>query len=66
MDRIVHCQNCSKLLTGKIVWLELDQRVNEYTEDKIAKEYSQGAFPFGLSCSKIMLLRYKTVLFPTT
>jgi hypothetical protein len=48
------CTMCDKLLmhTGNEVWLELDQRVNEYHDFYgIPENLSQGWFPFGRDCA---------------
>ncbi len=47
------CECCKKTLKGKIAWLELDQRTNEYHDfGGIPNGFSQGWFHFGLTCAR--------------
>lgn len=52
----IKCTHCEAVLKGRVVYLELDQRTGTYTNRNIPDEFSQGAFPFGVQCSKIMLV----------
>lgn len=48
-----YCTCCKKPLSGKVAWLELDQRTNDYHDDGgVPPEQSQGWFPFGMTCAK--------------
>lgn len=49
-----NCTCCGKKLnTDTLVFLELDQRINEYHDfGNIPEDYNQGGFPFGRSCAK--------------
>lgn len=47
------CTCCGRRLSGKIAWLELDQRIDRYHDGgDVPPEWSQGWFPFGMTCAK--------------
>ena len=51
---IDQCDCCGRdIKPGKIVWLELDQRINCYHDfcGGVPEEHSQGLFPFGPTCA---------------
>ena len=53
-DVIARCTCCDKPLRGRIKWLELNSRTNEWSDPEVAPlpaDQSQGAFPFGLTCA---------------
>jgi len=60
-NKFVFCERCgAKLKTHKggeynIIWLEYDQRTGTYTNKEVPAEFSQGGFPFGKDCAKIVL-----------
>ena len=55
---ILHCEHCgAKLDPKKVIWLELDQRTNTYTDQSVPEEDSQGYFSFGIGCAKTILKR---------
>lgn len=56
-DGIVrYCHRCGEKLNNKrIVWLELDQRDNTFTDKPVPEEFSQGGFSFGVACAKTIL-----------
>jgi hypothetical protein len=48
-----YCTCCNRQLTGRIRWLELDQRNGTYHDrEDVPPEKSQGWFPFGMSCAR--------------
>lgn len=48
-----YCTCCERLLTSKVVWLELDQRRTVYHDfGGVPADKSQGWFPFGSACAK--------------
>jgi hypothetical protein len=52
------CERCgSELDPGKATWLELNNHSGLYSEENgtVPIEESQGAFPFGSDCRKIVL-----------
>lgn len=50
------CERCGKELDPvKIVWLELDQRTNTFTDQEVPEDFSQGGFSFGPDCAKKVL-----------
>lgn len=54
-----YCTCCGRTLTGKIRWLELDQRTNTYHDHgDVPDDKSQGAFPFGLACATAKLAEH--------
>ena len=59
------CERCNAKLAEirngeyNIVWLELDQRTGTYTNQEVPTEFSQGGFPFGKDCAKIMLAEHE-------
>lgn len=54
------CERCGeKLNPKKMVWLELDQRTNTYTDGYVSEEVSQGGFTFGRACSVKMLMEHE-------
>jgi len=58
-----HCTCCGRpLKESRIVWLELDQRINEYHDGIIPEESSQGAFPFGTDCARKAIVRANNAL----
>lgn len=47
------CTCCGrKLNPATLVFLELDQRINRYTDQPVPEEHSQGCFEFGPACAK--------------
>ena len=57
---VYHCERCGeKLNPKKMVWLELDQRTNTYTDGYVPEDVSQGGFTFGRACSVKMLLEHE-------
>lgn len=53
MSQKIVCQECGATLTGKVIWLELDQDTNKFYYNKIPEGHnSQGLFPFGRDCAK--------------
>ncbi len=53
-----YCTECDKRLSGKVAWLELDQRTDTYHDHgDVPSDQSQGWFPFGLDCAKKLLKR---------
>lgn len=52
------CTSCGKKLTGRVAWLELDQRTNTYHDfGGVPSDKSQGWFPFGVSCARAILAK---------
>ena len=52
------CTCCERRLSGKVAWLELDQRTDTYHDfGDVPDDKSQGWFPFGITCAKTALLR---------
>lgn len=52
-----YCTCCGAKLTGRIRWLELDQRNGTYHDfGGVPKNKSQGSFPFGVRCAKRKLV----------
>lgn len=50
-----NCECCGRELAwGKVFWLELDQRIDEFHDFELGvpQESSQGAFPFGVDCAR--------------
>lgn len=48
-----YCTCCQKRLSGKMAWLELDQRTNTYHDfGGVPQDESQGWFQFGLTCAR--------------
>lgn len=53
-----YCTCCNRPLSGKVAWLELDQRTDTYHDfGGVPPEKSQGWFPFGLSCARNKLAK---------
>ena len=51
----IRCECCGKVLTGALVYLELDQRNNTFHDfGGIPPEKNQGGFPFGAACARKM------------
>lgn len=47
------CTCCEARLSGKVAWLELDQRDGTYHDfGDVPTEKSQGWFPFGMGCAR--------------
>ena len=65
-NEFVFCERCgAKLTTIKggtynVIWLEYDQRTGTYTNKEVPAEFSQGGFPFGKDCAKIVLAEHET------
>lgn len=54
------CTCCKKELSGKVAWLELDQRNDTYHDfGGVPSEKSQGWFPFGITCAKKMIAQHR-------
>lgn len=62
MERdIVRCTRCYEVLKSKnIIWLELSNTDGNFYELIPDGHASQGLFPFGKHCSKIILQETKT------
>jgi hypothetical protein len=64
-NQLVFCERCKAKLAEhrngeyNIVWLVLDQRTGTYTDKEIPDEFSQGAFPFGRDCAKVVLAEHE-------
>lgn len=64
-NEFVFCERCgAKLTTIKgetynVIWLEYDQRTGTYTDKEVPAEFSQGGFPFGKDCAKIVLAEHE-------
>lgn len=64
-NEFVFCERCgAKLTTLKgreynVIWLEYDQRTGTYTNKDVPTEFSQGGFPFGKDCAKIVLAEHE-------
>lgn len=57
--RLLFCEHCkAKLNPDKAVWLEYDQRTGTYTDQPVPEEYSQGGFPFGADCARVVLAEH--------
>jgi hypothetical protein len=54
------CTCCGKQLTGRIYWLELDQRTQTYCSGGVPPELSQGGFPFGVTCAMKQMVKHET------
>lgn len=53
-----YCTCCERRLSGRVAWLELDQRTDTYHDmGGVPVEKSQGWFPFGMTCAKHKLRR---------
>jgi hypothetical protein len=49
----IRCERCSEILNpDKVIWLEYSQTDGKYYKELPEDHVSQGAFPFGLACSK--------------
>ncbi len=56
-----YCTCCNRRLTGRLRWLELDQRTNTYHDrEDVPPEMSRGWFPFGMSCARKKLVASTT------
>ena len=54
-----YCERCGKELKySKIIWLELDQRTNTYSNQPVPYEYSQGGFAFGKDCAMVEIKKH--------
>ncbi len=52
----IYCERCGdKLNPAKVVWLELSQTDGKYYTNIPNGHTSQGAFSFGVACSKTQL-----------
>lgn len=51
------CTRCGKdIIPGREVWLELDwYRGTYHKAGEVPEEHSQGGFPFGADCAKVVL-----------
>lgn len=64
-NEFVFCERCgAKLTTHKggeynVIWLEYDQRTGTYTNKEVPAEFSQGGFPFGKDCAKVVLAEHE-------
>lgn len=64
-NQLVFCERCGAKLSEhrngeyNIVWLIYDQRTGTYTDKQIPDEFSQGAFPFGKDCAKILIQEHE-------
>lgn len=64
-NHLVFCERCKKKLAEyrggeyNIVWLEYDQRTSTYTDKEVPAEFSQGGFPFGKDCAKVVLAEHE-------
>ena len=64
-NEFVFCERCgAKLTTIKggtynVIRLEYDQRTGTYTNKEVPAEFSQGGFPFGKDCAKIVLAEHE-------
>jgi hypothetical protein len=49
------CERCLRpIIDGRIVWLELDQRISRYHDyGGVPEHKSQGCFPFGADCADV-------------
>jgi hypothetical protein len=57
------CLRCGKpLAMADAVWLELDQRVDEYHDLGVPNGKSQGSFQFGKGCAVTLRKRAKLAL----
>lgn len=62
-DRDETCTRCGKTIKGEAVWLELDQRVNEYHDfGGIPDDKNQGGFAFGEDCARVLRKRAFAIL----
>ena len=54
---IDQCDCCGRTIKpGRIVWLELDQRIDCYHDyENVPADMSQGMFPFGPTCAARLL-----------
>jgi hypothetical protein len=65
-NNLVFCERCGAKLAEhrngeyNIVWLELDQRTGTYTDKGVPAEFSQGGFPFGKDCAKVVLAEHES------
>lgn len=51
-----YCTCCARPLTGRVAWLELDQRTDTYHDfGGVPEAKSQGWFVFGMTCAKTNL-----------
>jgi hypothetical protein len=46
------CTCCGKVLTGKLVWLEMNQFTGKYQNGGVPEDQSQGWHVFGTACAK--------------
>ena len=53
------CTKCGRDITARIVWLTFDQRINDYTDEDVPEEFSQGGFAFGEDCAGRILTERK-------
>lgn len=64
-NQLVFCTRCDAKLAEhrngqyNIVWLEYDLRTGTYTDKEVPAEFSQGAFPFGKDCAKVVLSEHE-------
>jgi hypothetical protein len=64
-NQLVFCERCKAKLAEhrngeyNIVWLVFDQRTGTYTDKEVPDEFSQGAFPFGRDCAKVVLVEHE-------
>jgi hypothetical protein len=55
-----NCDRCGEELhPDRTVWLELNHRTGKYTTEDVPEEESQGCFPFGVACSKRVIVERK-------
>lgn len=53
-----YCTCCKRPLSGRVAWLELDQRTGTYHDfGGVPGDESQGWFPFGMTCARAALAR---------
>jgi hypothetical protein len=51
-----YCTACNRVLSGRVAWLELDQRTDTYHDrGDVPGDKSQGWFPFGMDCARAAL-----------